>query len=136
MVMDPLAPGAFTWTKDWFSKAYIWCCHCHFCVLVAQLCPSPCDPLGCSLPEFSVHGILQAKILEWVAISFSRGSSQPRDWTQVSCIAGRFFTIWVIRSINTIWYKEERTDGEDIILNLHHFIFKPHIASYSILTLC
>ena len=45
----------------------------------------------------SVHGILQARILEWVAISSSRGSSLPRDWTQGSCIAGRFFTIWATR---------------------------------------
>ena len=47
--------------------------------------------------EPSVHGILQAKILEWVAISFSRGSSWPRSWTQVSCTAGRFFTSWGMR---------------------------------------
>ena len=47
-----------------------------------------CSPLGPS-----VHGIFQARILEQVAISFSRGSSQPRDWTQISCIAGRFFTV-------------------------------------------
>ena len=49
------------------------------------------------LPCSSVHGILQAKVLEWVAISFSRGSSEPRDQTRVSCIAHRFFTIWAIR---------------------------------------
>ena len=49
------------------------------------------------LPGSSVHGILQARILEWVAIPFSRGSSQPRDWTQVSCIAGGFFIIWATR---------------------------------------
>ena len=49
------------------------------------------------LPGFSVHGILQTRILEWVAVPFSRGSSQPRDWTQVSRIAGRFFTIWATR---------------------------------------
>ena len=48
-------------------------------------------------PGFSVHGILQARILEWVAIPFSRGSYQPRDQTQVSCTAGRFFTIWATR---------------------------------------
>ena len=48
------------------------------------------DPTDCSLPGSSVHGILQAKILEWVAISFSRGSSWPRNWSQVSFIAGRF----------------------------------------------
>ena len=51
-----------------------------------------CTPVDCSLPGSSVHGISQAKILEWVAISFSRGSSQPRDQIQVSCIAGGFFT--------------------------------------------
>ena len=59
---------------------------------VAQLSPTLCDPVDCSLPGFSVHGILQAWILEWVTISFSRGSSWPRDRTQVSCIGGRFFT--------------------------------------------
>ena len=52
---------------------------------VAQLCPTLCDPMDCSLPGSSVHGIFQARIMEWVAISFSRGSSQPRDRTQVSC---------------------------------------------------
>ena len=52
---------------------------------------------SCSLPGSSVHGILQAKILEWIAILFSRASSQPKDWTQVSCIAGRFFIIWATR---------------------------------------
>ena len=51
----------------------------------------------CSLPGSSVHGIFQARILEWVAISFSRGSSRPRDGTQVSCIAGRCFTLWATR---------------------------------------
>ena len=48
-----------------------------------------CDPMECSLPGSSVHGIFEARVLEWVAISFSRGSSQPRDWTQVSHVAGR-----------------------------------------------
>ena len=61
---------------------------------VAQLCPTLCDSMGCSLPGSSLHGILQAIILEWVAMPFSRGSSQPRNWTQVSCLAGRFFTVW------------------------------------------
>ena len=66
-------------------------------VLVTQSCPTLCDPMDCSLPGSSVHGILQARILEWVAIPVSGGSSQPRDQTWVSCIAGKFFTIWVIR---------------------------------------
>ena len=59
---------------------------------VAQSCPTLCDPVDCSPPGSSVHGILEARILEWVAISFSRGSFRPRDQTQVSCIAGRHFT--------------------------------------------
>ena len=63
------------------------------CMVVAQSCPTLCDPLVCSPQGSSVRGILQARILEWVAISFSRGSSQPRDQTQVSHIAGGFFTI-------------------------------------------
>ena len=53
--------------------------------------------MDCSSPGSSVHGILQARILEWVAISFSRGSSQPRDQTWLFCIVGRFFTVWDIR---------------------------------------
>ena len=60
---------------------------------VAQPCPTLCNPMDCSLPGSSIHGIFQARILEWVAISFSRGSSQPGDRTQVSHIAGRCFTI-------------------------------------------
>ena len=65
--------------------------------LVAQSCLTLCDPMGCTLPGSSVHGILQARILEWVAISFSRGSFQSVDQTQVSCTAGRFFTNWATR---------------------------------------
>ena len=56
--------------------------------------PDSCDPVGYSPPGSSVHGMLLAKILEWVAISFSRVSSRPRGWTWVSCIAGGFFTVW------------------------------------------
>ena len=63
-------------------------------VLVAQLCPTLCDLKDCSPAGSSVYGILQARILEWVAIPFSRGSSQPRDGSQVSCTAGRFFITW------------------------------------------
>ena len=58
---------------------------------VAQSCQTLCDPMDCSLPGSSVHGIFQATILEWAAISFSRGSSQPRDQTEVSRIVGRCF---------------------------------------------
>ena len=64
---------------------------------VAQLCPTLCNPMDCSLSGSSLHGILQATVLEWVAISFSRGSSWPRDRTQVSRIAGRRFNLWATR---------------------------------------
>ena len=64
------------------------------CVLVAQSCTTLCESMDCSPQGFSVHGILQARLLEWVDMPFSRGSSQPRDRAQVSHIAGRFFTVW------------------------------------------
>ena len=66
-------------------------------VLLAQLCQALCDAMDCGPPGSSVHEIFQARILEWVAISFSRGSSQHRDRTWVSCTAGRFFTDWATR---------------------------------------
>ena len=69
-------------------------------VLVAQSCLVLCDPMGCSPPGSSVHGILQAGILEWAAMPSSRWSSWPRDQTWVSHIAGRLFTIWVTRKIH------------------------------------
>ena len=69
---------------------------------VVQSCPTLCHPMECSPPGSSVHGILQARILEWVAVPFSRGSSQPRDRGWVFCIAGRFFTIWATREIHTL----------------------------------
>ena len=58
--------------------------------------------MDCSPPDSSVHGILQARILEWIAISFSRVSSQPRNQTRVSCLAGRFFTNWGKESLFTL----------------------------------
>ena len=64
---------------------------------LAQSYPTLCSPMDCNLSGSSVHGIFQARVLEWVAISFSTGSSQPRDQTQVSCIAGSHFTIWAPR---------------------------------------
>ena len=70
---------------------------------VAQSCPTLCDPMDCSPPGSTAHGILQARILEWVAISFSRGSSRPRDQTQVSHIAGRRFNLWAIREAMNIY---------------------------------
>ena len=63
-------------------------------VLMAQLCLTLCNPMDCSPPGSSVHGILQARILEWVSVPFSSRSSQRRDWTWASHTAGRFFTFW------------------------------------------
>ena len=67
---------------------------------VAQSCPTLCDPMDGSPPGSSIHGIFQAWIPEWVAISFSRGSSWPRDWTWVSLIVGRCFTVQALKSRN------------------------------------
>ena len=67
---------------------------------VTQSSLTLCDPMDCILLGSSIHGIFQARILEWVAISFSRGSSWPRDPTQVSCIVGRSFTIWATREVS------------------------------------
>ena len=61
---------------------------------VTQSCPTLCDPMDCSLPDSSVHGIFQAIVLEWIAISFSRGSTWPRGRTRVSHIVDRHFTVW------------------------------------------
>ena len=75
------------------------------CSLVTQSCLTLCDPMDCSLPGSSVHGILQATVLRWVTISFSRESSWPRDWTQVSHTADRFFIVWATRvaTPESIW---------------------------------
>ena len=73
------------------------------CCSVAKLCPTPCNLMDYCLPGSSVHGILQARLLEWVAVPFSRGSPQPRDRTQVSHIAGKFFTSWATREAQGYW---------------------------------
>ena len=77
----------------WVFQKYMCVCVCVCVCEVPQSCPTLCNPVDCSPPGSSVHGILQARILEWVAISFSRGSSRPRDWTWVSCFAGRRFIL-------------------------------------------
>ena len=68
----------------------VWCCHC----LLTKSEPALCDPMDCNPPGSPVGGILQTRTLEWVAVSFSRGASQPRDRTRISyiCIGNRFFT--------------------------------------------
>ena len=79
------------------------CLYVYVCVLVIQSCLTLWDPMDCNLPGSSVYGIILAKILEWVAIPFSKGSSRPRDWTWVSCIAGGFLTIWAAREAHILW---------------------------------
>ena len=89
--------GSLTW-----AGVQVSCCvysFAYFCVLVAQSCLTLCDPMDCSAPGSSVHRNLQARTLEWVSVFFSRGSSRPRDRTQVSCIAGRFFALWVTKEV-------------------------------------
>ena len=76
--------------------------YCKVKVKVAQSCPTICIPM-----DYTVHGILQARILEWAAFPFSRGSSRPRDRTQVSHIAGRFFTSWASREAQNFSYKHK-----------------------------
>ena len=72
--------------------------------LVAQSCPTLRDPMNCTWPVSSVHRILQARTLEWVAMPSFRGSSQPRDGTQVSCIASGFVTNWATREAPLFQY--------------------------------
>ena len=88
---------------------------------VAQSCLTLCDPM-----DYTVHGILQARVLEWVAFPFSRGSSQPMDWTQI-CIAGRFFTSWAKREAQEYW--SIGVGG----LSLLHQIFLTHESNWGLL---
>ena len=78
-------------------------------VKVAQSCLTLCDPM-----DYIVHELLQARILEWIAFPFSRGSSQPRDRTQVSLFAGRFFTSWVPREAQEYWNEQPITFPVDL----------------------
>ena len=88
---------------------------CYLLCSVAQLCLTLCNPVDCSPPGFSVHGISQARTLEWPAISFSRGSCQPRDWTCVSCIGRQALyhqATWgapqclLLTVMNDLWFLE------------------------------
>ena len=90
--------------------------------LVTQLCLTPCNPIDCSLSGSSVHGILQAIILEWVAISFSRGSSRPRDQTWVSSTVGRFFTIWAPREDQELY---------ECSMIISYFSLLPKLSEYT-----
>ena len=96
--------------RSWPVWAFLYpaCSYCWWTSLhppsgsVSHSVVSLCDPMDCSLPGCSAYGILQARILEWVAIPSSRGSSWPRDQTQVFYIAGRLFTVWATREALTL----------------------------------
>ena len=88
-------------------------CFAVWCAKLLQSCLALCNPIDCSPPGSSVRGILQARILEWVAILFFRASSWPRDGTRVSCIAGEFFTCWATREAPLV----------SLLLSLWEFFF-------------
>ena len=97
-IIPPQSCISFSYTTTWIShnweyiyQVYAWVSE------VAQLCPTFCNPVNCSPPASSILGILQARILECVVISFSRGTSRCSDQTQVSHIAGRCFKLWATR---------------------------------------
>ena len=81
-----------------------------------------------SPPGSSVHGVLQARVLEWVAISFSRGSSWPRDWTWVSCIAGRFFTIWATRKMCIKYITVTRSNTN---MSYFYYMYKEILSNHT-----
>ena len=91
---------------------------------IAQSCPTLCNPMDYSLPGSSLHGILQARVLEWVAISFPRGSSWPRDQTWVSGIPGRRFNLWATREA----LKKPQRSPNSSLNNLT--FLPPHMANF------
>ena len=92
------------WKRLQFNKHLIEYLHMCVCVCsVVQSCQTLCDPMHCSPPGSPVHGILQARILAWVAISSSRGSSPPRDWTCIFCIGRKILYHWATESGKSNW---------------------------------
>ena len=88
-----MTTGKTTALTRWtFGDPILYVCCC--CCLVTKSCPTLRDPMNCSLPGSSIHGISQARILEWVAIFFSRGSSWPRDWIHISCFGRQNLYHW------------------------------------------
>ena len=111
------------------SCIYIFCVYVHVCTKSLRLCLTFCDLIDYNPTGSAVHGISQARILEWVAISFSRQSSQPRDWSHIFCLAGRFFTseppgklcsyliCFLVNSFYSVYYELSHV----IIWNIHVF---------------
>ena len=99
---------------------WVWVCVCVSC----QLCPTLCDPMDCSPPSSSVHGILQVGILEWVAISFSRWSFWPRDWTQISYIEADALPSELLGKPRWVAVKNLPANAGDMRLGLNPWIGK------------
>ena len=109
--------GSYGRARGWVETLALW-----QPVLVARSCLTLYDPMDFSLAGSSIYGILQARIQEWVVSSFSRESSQPRDWTQVTCTAGRFFTVWATREA----LRENPRPTCNNKLNRHSHLFFQH----------
>ena len=107
---DPWNRNWWQWIKGWYETTEILQSGKGSEVKVTQSCLTLWDPL-----DYTVHGILQARILEWVAVPFSRGSSQPRDWTQVFLIAGGFFTSWATREAQENWSGQPMPSPADLL---------------------
>ena len=104
-----------------------------YCCLVTKLCPTLCDPVSYSPSCSSVHGISQAKILEWVSISSSRGSSWSRDWTHVSCIGRWVLYHWATREAVYVESKKKKkkSDTYELILQNRNMYFTKQKYVYS-----
>ena len=92
----------FIWYMNGLKRHYL-CFNLNICCLVAQSCSTLCNPMICSPPGSSVHGIFQGRILKWITIPFSRGFSRPRDRTQVSRLGGRRFNLWATREAHFLY---------------------------------
>ena len=90
--------GTMNWFKIGKGVKAVYCHPAWKKVKVTQSCPTLYDPM-----DYTVHGIIQARLMEWVSVPFSRGPSQPRDQTQVSHIAGRLFISWIIKEAKEYW---------------------------------
>ena len=122
------------WQRLFFIPPYLG--YCKDCVLSPSVVSDSCDRVHCSLPGSSVHGTFQARKLGWVAISSSRESLRPRDWTQVSCvsfIAGRPFPWWAIREVQWVAIKiANLSGGVSYIRNNSHYFFGLFLKNISL----
>ena len=125
----------------WCIKSYIYIPKQHYVCSVAQLCLTVCSPMVCNLQGLSVHGIFQARVLVQVAISFSKGFSQPRDWTCVSCISctGRWILYHCALYVNyisiqlekrTFWECQSVFQGSHTILHSYQLCMSVSIFSF------